>query len=140
MQTLLSTLALFFGFQHWRQAMAYEGPRQVGLMRRLFEQRPWHRMVPDQSVLASESGGGPYRLAAARAEDGSFMIAYIARGQPVGIHLNKFNGSSVKTQWYDPRDGTWHAGGQYPNISIHEFVPPSRGEHDDWVLVLDAQP
>ena len=47
------------GFQHWRTAMAYEGSRQVGLVRRLFEQRPWHKMVPDQSVLASEPGGGP---------------------------------------------------------------------------------
>ena len=47
------------GFQHWRTAMAYEGSRQVGLMRRLFEQRPWYKMVPDQSVLASEPGERP---------------------------------------------------------------------------------
>src|SRR6266568_5094531 len=69
------------GFQHWRTAMAYEGSRQVGLMRRLFEQRPWHKMIPDQSVLASEPGGGPYRLVAARADDGRFVIAYTPRGQ-----------------------------------------------------------
>ena len=128
------------GFQHWRRAVAYEGSRQVGLMRWLFEQRPWHKMVPDQSVLASESGGGPYRLVAARAEDGSFVLAYTARGQPVSIHLNKLSGSPVKAQWFDPRDGTWNALGEYPNQGIHEFVAPSHGEKDDWVLVLDAKP
>jgi len=128
------------GFQHWQKAMAYEGSRQVGLMRRLFEERPWHKMVPDQSVLASEPGSGPYRLVAARAEDGSFVIAYIARGQSVRIHMSKLNGLQVKAQWYDPRDGTWRAIGQYPNKGTQEFVAPSHGERDDWVLVLDAMP
>lgn len=127
------------GFQHWRKAVAYEGTRQVGLMRRLFEARPWHKTVPDQSVLASESSGGPYRLVAARAEDGSFIIAYTARGQPVSIHMNKLSGSQVKAQWYDPRNGTWKAIGQYPNKGTQEFVAPSHGEKDDWVLVLDGK-
>src|SRR5437762_908830 len=30
------------GFLSWRQAIAYEGSRQVGFMRRLFELRPWY--------------------------------------------------------------------------------------------------
>ncbi|HSB13858.1 MAG TPA: glycoside hydrolase family 140 protein [Bryobacteraceae bacterium] len=128
------------GFQHWRTAMAYEGSRQVGLMRRLFEQRPWHKMVPDQSALASAPGDGPYRLVAARAEDGSFVIAYTPRGGSVSIHMNKFNGSPVKAQWYDPRNGTWKAIGQYASQGIQEFVAPSHGEQDDWVLVLDVVP
>jgi len=128
------------GFQHWRKAVAYEGSRQMGLMRRLFELRPWHKMVPDQSVLASEPGGGPYRFVAARAGDGSFVIAYTARGQPVSIQMNKLYGSQAKGQWYDPRDGTWRAIGQYPNKGTQEFVAPSHGERDDWVLVLDGMP
>jgi hypothetical protein len=128
------------GFQDWRTAVAYEGSRQMGLMRQLFESRPWHKMVPDQSVLASEPGSGPYRLVAARAEDGSFIIAYTARGQPVSIHMDKLTGSQVKAQWYDPRDGTWKAIGQYPNKGTQDFAPPSDGEKDDWVLLLDALP
>jgi Protein of unknown function (DUF4038)/Putative collagen-binding domain of a collagenase len=128
------------GFQHWRKAVAYEGSRHMGVMRRLFEERPWHKMVPDQSALALEPGDGAYRLVAARAEDESFVIAYTPRGQPVSIHMNKLKGSQVKAQWYDPRDGTWKAIGQYPNKGIKEFVAPSRGEKVDWVLVLDVVP
>jgi hypothetical protein len=128
------------GYRHWRTAAAYEGSRQAGLMRRLFEQRPWFRIVPDQSVLASAPGSGPFRLVAARAEDRSFAIAYTPVGQPLSIAPNTFNGSQVKAQWYDPRTGIWQAVGQYPKESIPEFVPPSRGAKDDWVLVLDAMP
>jgi hypothetical protein len=128
------------GFQHWRTAMGYEGSRQVGLMRRLFEQRPWYKMVPDQSVLASEPGGGPFQLAAARAEDRSFAIGYTPVGQSVRVSLDSLNGAQVKAQWYDPRAGTWIAIGQYPRKGVQEFVPPSHGEKDDWVLVLDAMP
>ena len=128
------------GFQHWRKAMAYEGSRQVGLMRRLFEQRPWHTMTPNQSVIASGQGEGTQRLVAARAEDGSFVIAYTPCGQPLSIHMNTIRGSSVKAQWYNPRDGTWHAIGQFANKGVHDFIAPSQGEQDDWILVLDAMP
>ena len=128
------------GFQHWRTAVAYEGSRQVGLMRRLFEQRPWHKMVPDQSAIASDQGEGTRRVIAARAEDGNFVIAYTPVGQPMSIHMNKLKGSPVNAQWYDPRSGTWEAIGQYPNHGIREFVAPSHGEQDDRVLVLDAKP
>jgi hypothetical protein len=51
-------------------------------------------------------GDGTNRLVAARAEDGSFAIAYTPHGQPFRIHLEKLKGSQVKAQWYDPRDGT----------------------------------
>jgi len=36
--------------------------------------------------------------------------------------------------------GSWRAIGQYANKGVQEFVPPSHGEQDDWVLVLDAMP
>ena len=47
------------GFEHWRKALAYEGSRQVGFMRWLFESRPWHQLVPDPSIVASGQGQIP---------------------------------------------------------------------------------
>ena len=128
------------GFQQWRTAVAYEGSRQVGLMRRLFEQRPWYKMVPDQSVIASEQGAGAQRLIAARAQDGSFVIVYTPHGQPFSIHLNELGRSPVKAQWYDPRNGSWTTIGQYANQGVQEFTAPSKGEREDWALVLDSLP
>jgi hypothetical protein len=125
------------GFQPWRKAMAYEGSRQVGLMRRLFELRPWYKLVPDQSVIASGQAEGADHVQAARAEDRSFLIAYLPQGRPVGIHMDRISGKTIKARWYDPREGTWRKIGEYANTGSREFVPPSQGPQSDWVLVLD---
>jgi hypothetical protein len=125
------------GYQHWRKAMAYEGATQVGFMRRLFELRPWYKLVPDQSVLASDAGKGSDRVVAARAEDGSFVLAYLPTGKPVSLKMDKLSGKSVKARWYDPRKGTWQEIGAYPNIGTREFIAPAQGVKSDWVLVLD---
>jgi hypothetical protein len=125
------------GFQHWRKAMAYEGSRQMGFMRRLFELRPWYTLVPDQSVLASSSKNAADHVQAGRAEDGSFVIAYLPTGKPVQIRMDKLSGQEVKARWYDPRLGTWTDFGNFPNKDVREFVAPSHGEKEDWVLVLD---
>ena len=50
------------GFRELRTGAQLPSAGQMGIMRRLFEQRPWYRLKPDQSVLASEPGGGPFRL------------------------------------------------------------------------------
>ena len=125
------------GFQSWRKAMAYEGSRQVGFMRRLFELRSWYKLVPDQSVVASGFGDGEDHVQAARAEDGSFLIAYLPQGHVVGIHMAKISGKKIKARWYDPREGTWREIGEYANSGTHEFVAPSQGDRSDWILVLD---
>jgi Protein of unknown function (DUF4038)/Putative collagen-binding domain of a collagenase len=125
------------GFQPWRKALAYEGSRQVGLMRGLFELRPWYKLVPDQSVVASGQQEGEDHVQAARAEDGSFVLAYVPFGRPIGIHLDKISGKQVKARWYDPREGTWREIGEYSNTGTREFAGPSQGERNDWVLVLD---
>jgi hypothetical protein len=126
------------GFQPWRKALAYEGSRQVGIMRRLFELRPWYKLVPDQSVIASGQQEGEDHIQAARAADGRFVIVYIPRGKTVGIDLAKLSGKRVSARWYNPRDGKWREIGVYGNSGTRVFAPPSRGKTSDWVLVLDA--
>ncbi len=125
------------GFRHWRTALAYEGARQVGLMRHFFELRPWHRLVPDQSVLSSGQGEGEGHVRAARAEDGSFAVAYLPRGGKVGVRLDRLTGKRVKARWFDPRDGKWSEAGEFPGAGSREFAALSAGDRDDWVLVLD---
>jgi Putative collagen-binding domain of a collagenase/Protein of unknown function (DUF4038) len=125
------------GFLPRRKAMAYEGSGQVGFMRRLFELRPWYKLVPDQSVIASGQGEGEDHIQATRADDGSFLIAYLPLGHPVGIDMGRISGKNIKAWWYDPRHGTWHEIGAYANTGTREFVAPSQGTRSDWVVVLD---
>jgi hypothetical protein len=125
------------GFQPWRKAMAYEGSRHVGIMRRQFELRPWYQLVPDQSVIASGQQEGEDHIQAARAKDGSFLIAYLPFGRTAAIHMDKLSGQSVTARWYDPRTGNWREIGTYPSTATREFAAPSQGANNDWVLVLD---
>ncbi len=99
--------------------------------------RPWYTLVPDQSVLASGPGDGANHIQAARAEDGSFVIAYLPTGKPVQIHMEKLSGQQIKARWYDPRQGTFTEIGNFANKDVREFAAPFKGEKDDWVLVLD---
>lgn len=125
------------GYQTWRKAMAYEGATQVGKMRRLFELRAWHKLVPDQSLLAAKSAEDVDHVSAARAEDGSFALAYLPTGKPVSIQMNKLSGKKIVARWYDPRDGTWTDAGENANTGVREFTPPTKGPQNDWLLVLD---
>jgi len=125
------------GFQPWRKALAYEGSRQMGYLRRLFEQRPWYQLVPDQAVIAGGQGEGEDHVRAARAADGSFVIAYLPSGKPVSIKMDKVARKTVKALWYDPRNGTCQEIGAYPNTGNREINAPSRGAKEDWVLVLE---
>jgi hypothetical protein len=125
------------GTTHWRKAMNFEGASSMGLMRRLFELRPWHQLVPDQSVIAKGQGNGIDHVQAARAEDGSFLVVYVPTGKPLGLQLGKLTVKEVKAQWYDPRKGTWVAAGRFPNTAVQKFVPPSSGAKNDWVLVVE---
>jgi len=125
------------GFLPWRQAIAYQGSRQVGLMRRLFELRPWYQLIPDQSVIASGQGEGEGRVQAAGVEDGGFLIAYLPQSSPVGIHMDRISGENVQARWYDPRVGTWRDIGRFPNRGTQMFTAPSQEDKEDWVLILE---
>jgi len=106
-------------------------------MRRLFELRPWYKLIPDQAILVPDQGEGDDHVQAARAGDGSFLIAYLPRGHAVGIRMDKISGSDVMCRWFDPRGGTWRDLGKYPNTGVREFVAPSQGDQNDWALVLE---
>jgi hypothetical protein len=131
------------GFQPWRKALAYEGSRQLGFMRRLFELRPWYKLVPDQAVITAGHGEGEDHVRAARAEDGTFVLSYLPSGKPVTIKMGKVSGKSVKGQWYDPTNGQFQriAGSPFANTGSRQFTPPGKNStgNRDWVLVLDSE-
>lgn len=121
---------------HWRKALDFPGAVQMGILRRLFESRPWYRLAPDPTVIAAGQGRGEDHIQAARADDGSFLMAYLPSGRPVTIHMNKVAGDRVQARWFNPREGTWTHIGEYPATGTRAFTPPSHGPVSDWVLVL----
>lgn len=121
----------------WQAALDHPGAFQMGHIRRLFESRPFTRLVPaDEFVVdGPERGGGKIR--AARANDGSFAFIYSPRGETFSVEMSITAPQRVRASWYDPRYGAafeLHTG---DNSAIQSFVPPSSGRGQDWVLVLD---
>ncbi|MBN1673365.1 MAG: glycoside hydrolase family 140 protein [Kiritimatiellae bacterium] len=121
----------------WQNALHLPGAAQMGLMRKLFESRPWHTLVPDLTVIAGGQGEGEDHVQAARGEDGGFLFVYLPTGKSVTIDMAKLSGSTVRAHWFDPRTGQWTAIGPYTHRGQQAFTPPKSHRIWDWVLVLD---
>ncbi|HEY3416439.1 MAG TPA: putative collagen-binding domain-containing protein [Armatimonadota bacterium] len=122
---------------HWRTAIDYPGSFQAGYARKLFESRPFTRLVPAQPIIVCGQGDGIDHAQAACADDGSFLFVYLPTGKPITITMDAITGIRVAAHWYDPRTGGWQRSGELANTGLQQFIPPSSGRGNDWVLVLD---
>lgn len=114
------------------------GSKQLAFLHKLFDSRPWYRLIPDQTHSVVTHGLGELTgtdyLAAARADDGSTMMAYMPTARTITVDVSKIGGEQAKAWWVSPRTGTATASGSYPTQGSRDFSPPGPG---DWVLVLD---
>lgn len=121
----------------WRESLDRPGANQIRHIRKLFEQRDFSKLVPDQSAIYGKNYKDDNHIRAAVASDASFLIAYMAKGQPVTIVMKKIKGPKVSAWWYNPRNGEANPIGEFDHVGFQTFVPPSSGENNDWILVLD---
>lgn len=125
----------------WKQSLKLPGSFQVQYVRRLIESRPMLRREPDQGLLASDPDLPVLRrVEAMRGSDGSYAFVYSAAGEPFRVHLEMLSGKRLDAWWYDPRTGSarrLETGEPLAPSGVREFTPPSSGEGQDWVLVLD---
>ena len=121
----------------WREALLLPGSRQMKHLRTLIESRPMLVRVPDQELIAGDPGRGTDRIAATRADDGSYAMIYASSGLPFTVVLEKLAGAELRSWWVDPRSGTARHDGVFARRGTREFRPPTQGQGHDWVLVLD---
>jgi len=119
----------------WNESLALNGAGQMQHLRRLIESRPFLDRVPDQTLLVDARSAVAEHIQATRGQD--YLFAYTAMGLPVTLSLGKISGEKLTAHWYNPRDGKATAAGSFDNRGIQSFVPPSQGQGQDWVLVLD---
>lgn len=120
----------------WRVSLDRPGASQMQYVHKIFTLRPFEKLIPDLSIIYGFTSGNADHIQAAIAADNSFMLIYLAKGQKVMINMNKIKNSMVAT-WFNPRDGSVIEIGNFGNDGINEFTPPSSGENNDWLLVLD---
>jgi len=141
------------GGMSWKEALGRPGASQMQHVRALMESRPMLMLIPDQMLLYDDPMSTTDRIQACRASDGSFAFIYSASGRNVKVRLrdriyDKVSGQVIRAYWYDPRQGTSTLIGDIPKTPAgpadtrrgdvsHEFIAPSSGPGNDWVLVLD---
>ncbi len=115
------------------------GAHQTASIGKLLRQGPWWLLQPDwdATTVIGDRGtyGGPDYVTAARAADGSWVVAYTPTPRDLTVDLTRLSGPGV-AQWVDPATGD----------PVGDPVPvPARGTRtftdplpEDAVLVLSA--
>ncbi len=119
----------------WRESMDRPGAFDMQHVRTALEDK-FYKIKSDESLFVNEVKPGENYLAAAGSTDNSFVLIYLAKGQPVKIKMSKLK-ANVTASWFNPRNGFKKQFGVFRNSGITEFIPPSSGEGNDWLLILE---
>jgi hypothetical protein len=129
---------LWFCGYGWESALDSPGSRAMEYVGKLFRSRPWQMLVPDRGGLLVAAGGGDPGtddgVQAARAEDGSFAMAFVPDARAISVDLARISGSTVRAWWFDVVTGAATSIGDFPASGVRSFSPP---QGDGRVLVLD---
>lgn len=120
----------------WKEALSRPGASQLKYLKSLIESRPFFERIPAQDIL-EENYTGAHHIRATRGEKYAFI--YSPSGLRIKVRLGILRGTKVLAQWYNPRTGEFSKIGEYENNGCIDFMPPSRGRGNDWVLILDAE-
>lgn len=123
----------------WREALDRPGANSIRHIRTLFEARPLSLYVPDQSAVYGINSEDENYIPAAVAADRSSVMVYLAKGQPVWIVTKKIKDKNLVYRWYNPRNGELSKGAEMVNAGLAQFTPPSSGDGNDWVLLIDGK-
>lgn len=126
------------GDMPWYRGLDAPGSFQMSHLKKLMLSRPFLTRIPDQTLISWRSKGYGNNLAmATRDEAGTYALVYAPLGSPLLIELSKLSAPNLIAHWYDPRVGVYHKIGDVKAEGMKLFEPPSNGEGQDWILILD---
>jgi hypothetical protein len=127
---------------HWKTAMDFDGAFDMGRLKRLLTDYPWHRLVPDRDgrVVVHGCHRGETYTPAALAEDRDFALVYVPHNQPIVVDTGVLGGSRARMAWFNPRTGDYHHFHRYDGGAHVELRPPRDCSGSDFVLVLERLP
>lgn len=121
----------------WYDALDHPGAFQMGHLRKLFEARPFSKLVPNQEMIKNGPVTGGAKIRAAVADDGSFAIVYTPRGEPFTIDKSVVDARYIKAIWFDPRYGISYHLHTGDTQGIQTYTPPTSGRGQDWILIIE---
>jgi len=130
---------IIFADVPWTEALDHPGAFQMGFVRRLFDSRPFQKLVPCQTMVLDGPRSGAGKIRAARARDGSFAFVYSPAGEKFTVDQSVVKGARLKEIWYDPRYGVAREIHTGTSKAIQTYTPPNAGRGCDWILVLEDE-
>jgi hypothetical protein len=121
----------------WQEALHLHGAGQMRHLRKLIESRPFLSRVPDQSLLAADADDPLHHIAVTRDRENRYALFYLPYGGRFVANLSPLAEQRFRAQWLDPRTGVYYLLGEIGTGGEIEFIAPSAGKGEDWVLVLD---
>ena len=123
----------------WYDSLDHPGAFQMGIMRRLFESRPFQKLAPDQTLVVNGPTYGGAKIRAERADDGSFAFIYSPRGESFTVDKSRLKAARLKEIWFDPRYGASYHFHSTTNEGYQTYAPPTSGRGQDWLLILEDE-
>jgi hypothetical protein len=123
----------------WYDSLDHAGAFQMGIMRRLFESRPFQKLAPDQTLVVNGPTYGGAKIRAERADDGSFAFIYSPRGESFTVDKSRLKAARLKEIWFDPRYGASYHFHSTTNEGYQTYAPPTSGRGQDWLLILEDE-
>lgn len=121
----------------WSDALDTPGAFQMGILRRLFESRPYTQLVPEQAMLSDAPNHGGAKVRAACARDGSFAFIYSPRGESFTVDRDFLKATKLREIWFDPRYGVSYVVHVHGTHGFQTYTPPTSGRGQDWVLIIE---
>jgi hypothetical protein len=116
----------------WQEALHFSGACQMKHLKNLMEERDFATSVPAQERIVGTANR------ACVLQGDCYLLAYIPEGDPLTLDLISAGLRGVFVSWYDPRTGSLMSHEPRSCSTAMTFTPPSRGRHNDWVLVITA--
>lgn len=120
----------------WKGALKRPGAESMKYFKKFFEGIDFTKIVSDQKLILSENPANENQTRSARANDGSYIIAYLAKPQEIKLDLSEMTGEKLTGIWYNPRNGKSEAIPKFsPSIPL-TIQPPTHGAEDDWMILI----
>ena len=124
-------------FSHfWYDGLKHEGAGQMQHVRTLIEALGTGQLIPDSTQLRTDPGTIDNRVQVARDRSNRLIVAYITDGHPITLGLSTIRRRKLQGFWFDPRTGKQLPIKRIPHWQSYQFVPPTSGAEQDWVLVV----
>ena len=123
--------------RYWTDAINRPGAFQVGYLKRLIESHSALDRIPDQSLIAEGQGEKGQYITAFRDKDNKYAMIYLPVGRKIAVSTSFVEGDSILVSWFDPRIGKTENAGKLKREPVMEFVSPTTGVENDWVLIIE---